>query len=155
MQKKNDTKTVKTKNKALSMIELVLAVALFSLLGTAFLKSLDYNNKVLAVNKARIGAMAIGDRYIEKAKALKWTDLGVQGSDPSGVLPASDDEVLSGTSYHIVNKVFWRDDPKDGTGASDTDGNTHDLKVYKIIITWTSRGKQYSFSRFSYFYAPF
>ncbi len=155
MQKKNNIKTAKTKNKALSMIELVLAVALFSLLGTAFLKSLDYNNKVLAVNKARIGAMAIADRYIEKAKALKWTDLGVQGSEPQGVLLPSEDRNSSGINYHIVNKVFWRDDPKDGTGASDTDGNTNDMKVYKIIISWDSRGKQYSFTRFSYFYAPF
>ena len=153
--KKHKRKSDPGKNIAFSLIELVLAIALFSMLGVAFLKSLDYNNKILTINKARIGAMALGDRYIEKAKALKWSDLGVQSGNPPGTLPASEDKTLSGKNYHIENQVFWRDDPKDGTGASDTDGNTHDLKVYKITISWTLRGKSYSFSRISYFYAPF
>ncbi len=136
-------------------MEMLVALAILTLVGTAFLNSLSYSNKILRVNKAYVGAMALADKYMENAKALSWANLGVQGQEPSGSLQSVADELVDGIQYKVQNKVFWFDDPKDGFGTSDQDSNPNDYKVYKITISWTLNSHNYSYSRISKIYAPF
>ncbi len=149
------TYTKRLENRAFSIIEMLFAIAIVTLLGTAFLASLSYSNKILLVNKAYLGAISIADQSIENAKALSWTSLGVQGANPRGVLPNAESRQISNISYNIEHKVFWFDDPKDGEGALDSDSNTRDYKIYKVTVSWVALAKSYSYSRSTKIYAPF
>jgi len=152
---KQNIKHLQARQKGLSIIEIVLAIAIFSLAFISILYVFQMNNKLLAVNKTRIASMAIADRYLEFAKALKYSDLGVQGSDPSGILQANDSANYAGVSFAVNQSVRWVDDDKDGLSGADTDGNTHDYKQYKVTISWQLAGKPYSYSRVTNIYAPF
>ncbi len=146
---------INNNNKAFSIMEMLFAIAIVTLLGTAFIQSLSYSNKILQTNKAYLGAISVADKHIENAKAIAWNELGVQSADPNGILPRNDSEQVSNILYNIENKVFWYDDPKDGLGAMDSDSNTKDYKIYKIVITWSVLGKTYSYTRVTKIYAPF
>lgn len=140
------------KNNGLSTIELVIALAVMGLIFTSLVASVLYSIKVAGVNKARLGALAILDEEFEKARAIPYANLGVSGTLVPGILSDSDTVSFNNINYHVIRKVFWVDDPKDGTGALDSDGNTRDYKQLKIIVTWTFHDKNYSESAVSNFF---
>jgi len=144
-----------TKNQALSTMELVVAIAVFTLISMGFAATLSYNSRLLSLSKARVAAMAIADDKIESLRAMPYSQVGVAGSVPSGTLPATEAFNVDSINYTINNSVTWTDDPKDGLGASDQDGNPHDYKTYKIKISWTQHSKNYTHSRITKIYAPY
>ena len=139
-------------NKGLSTVELIVAIAVMGLVFTSLIMSIVYSIKVAGINKARLGALAILDEEFEKARAIPYANLGVSGTLVPGILTDSDTVSFNNINYRVIRKVFWVDDPKDGTGALDSDGNTHDYKQLKITVTWTFHDKNYSESAVSNFF---
>jgi len=129
-------RNIEINSRAFSTIELLIALAVFGLVAVGFYGSIFYSNKVSAINKSKIIATSILDNEVEQIKAKKYSDIGISGAEPSGNINLSTTKTVSAIKYNISRSVFWVDDAKDGLGASDSDGNTHDYKAVKITASW-------------------
>ncbi len=142
-------------NQGLSTIELVVAIAIFALLGVAFLSTILFSGKLNNLNKGKLGAMAILDHKLEEARARPYSQIGVVGQEPSGAYPDQEEIEMQGIKYKLSYLAYWVDDPQDGLGADDTDHNTRDYKAFQIKINWFTNQKSHSLERLIYLYAPF
>ncbi len=144
--------TVKKQNEAFSTIELLFAIAIFGLVFTALFVSLSLSFKVSAINKSKVGAIAILNKEVEQIRAMKYENIGLPGHEPAGSLLANKSETLNAVTYDINTQVFWVDDPKDGLQTNGTDSDPQDYKAVKLRALWTSHNKNYSYERTIYVY---
>lgn len=117
-----------------TVVGTALMLVIFLGIAAAFQLSVD----VVLNNKSRAAAIALADERMEYIRSLPYTAVGTVGGVPSGNLAQSEDVTLNGVTY--VRRVFvvYQDDPKDGTGASDTTGIA-DYKTVKVQVSWNSR----------------
>lgn len=118
-----------------TLVGTALMLVVFLGIGAAFRLSVD----VISNNKARAGAIALANERIEYLRSLSYASLGTVGGVPSGSIAQSDSETLNGVPYTRRTVIEYQDDPKDGTGAADTNGVTADYKIAKVDVSWTPR----------------
>ncbi len=112
-----------------------LMLVIFLGIAGAFRLSVD----VVTNNKARGGSIALANERMEYIRSLPYASVGTVGGIPSGSLAQSESVVLNGTTYTRRTLVVYVDDPKDGSGAADTNANPADYKAVKVEVAWTSR----------------
>lgn len=119
-----------------TMIDVLIAVALFGIFFGGFLSLAQLGIKTAAIHKARAGALALTRARIEYVRSLEYAAVGVVGGNPSGVLAAETLDELNGVPYTLTTDVRWRDDPADGVTPADT--QPHDYKALSVEATWQS-----------------
>ncbi|TRZ50791.1 type II secretion system protein [bacterium] len=137
---------MKNSQKGLSLIELVVAVAIFSIAFFGLFGVLNSSMAVIAKNKARLGAMALVEEQIEYARSLPFAGVGTVNGNPVGILPQTETISLNGITYARRNAIFWIDDPSDGTALLGTDPISTDYKRIKVEVSWNFRGTVSSYS---------
>lgn len=100
--------------------------------------------KIVTNNKARAGAIALADQRMEYIRSLSYSAVGTVGGIPSGLIPQNETVVFNGVSYRRRTYIEYDDDPKDGTGASDTNGIIEDYKSVKVQVLWTQKQTSYN-----------
>ncbi|HEC30774.1 MAG TPA: carboxypeptidase regulatory-like domain-containing protein, partial [Candidatus Yonathbacteria bacterium] len=124
----------------LSLVDVIIATAfiaiVFTALAGAFLSAIELS----AHQKARIGAVAISNQRMELIRNLPYDDVGTVSGIPGGNIPQNENISLNGINYTRRVLIQYVDDPKDGTGALDTNGLTADYKRVKIETSWTIKG---------------
>ncbi len=143
----------KQTNAAFSTVELLFAVFMFAVAATALMLSLSFAIKLASKNTSSTIASNIIDNWTEKIKAMEYTSIGVSGENPTGLLQSNYTEKVGSREYFVSIKVFWVDDPKDGTGTSDLDSNPNDYKAVKITVSWNSLGAAKELSRYFYVFS--
>lgn len=118
-----------------TLVGTALMLVIFLGIAAAFQLSVD----VVTNNKARGSAIALANERMEYMRSVSYASLGTSGGIPSGSIAQSEAVVLNGITFTRRTLVEYADDPKDGTGASDSNGITSDYKVGKVDIAWTSR----------------
>jgi len=131
---------INVEKRGLALVDAVIGVALFALVIMSLLGVFRFGLEVIGENKARVGALALANEQIEFARSLAYSDVGTVDGSPVGLLLAEEAVVLNGITYTRATLVSYYDDPKDGTGGSDADGNTNDYKKMKISMSWALRG---------------
>lgn len=118
------------------LIEVVVAAALLTVVFVGFMGVLQLSTKLASDNKAHTGATALALERMEYIRSLDYADVGVVGGSPSGILLGSEAVVLNTVAYTQETTVVYFDDGADGTGGSDTNGNTNDYKVVVVRVSW-------------------
>ncbi|MSU73861.1 carboxypeptidase regulatory-like domain-containing protein [Candidatus Kaiserbacteria bacterium] len=122
-----------------TLVGTALMLVIFLGIAAAFQLSVD----VVTNNKARGSAIALANERMEYMRSVTYASLGTSGGIPSGSIAQSEAVVLNGITFTRRTLVAYADDPKDGTGASDTfpagSPSTADYKVGKVDVAWTSR----------------
>lgn len=125
--------------KGVTLIDTLVGVSLMLIvflgINAAFRLSVD----VITNNKARAGALALAGERMEYIRSLTYASVGTSGGIPPGALAQSETRSLNGVTYTRRTVVVYADDPKDGLGASDSNGITTDYKAVKVDVAWTSR----------------
>ena len=98
-----------------TIIEMSVALAVFSLLSVLFASQLVTNYRVYGKAKERTTAEEIASRIIERARELDYGDVGIVGGTPPGTIPASSTETVNGLTYTVTNTVALVDDPVPGS----------------------------------------
>jgi len=137
---------MKNYQKGLSLIELVVAVAIFSMAFFGLFGVLNSSMAVIAKNKARLGAMALVEEQIEYARSLSFSGVGTVNGNPVGILPQTETISLNGITYQRRNAIFWIDDPADGTVLIGNDPISTDYKRIKVEVSWNFKGMISSYS---------
>jgi prepilin-type N-terminal cleavage/methylation domain-containing protein len=125
------------KNKrGFSLVEILVAVAIFLILGMAIYACFGALMRVSKKNNARILALAAANEQIEIIRNLPYDSIGVGGGIPSGILPSSQIINKSGIDFTINYTVRNIDDPFDGTiGGVPNDTSPADYKKVELRIT--------------------
>lgn len=132
---------MKNSQKGLSLIELVVAIAIFSIAFFGLFGVLNSSMAVIAKNKARLGAMALAEEQIEYARSLPFASVGAINGNPVGILPQNETISLNGITYQRRNAIFWIDDPADGSALLGNEQlSSMDYKRIKVEVSWNFRG---------------
>lgn len=129
--------------RGVTLIDTVVGVSLMLVVFVGISAVFRLSVDVVANNKARAGAIALADQRMEYIRSLTYAAVGTVGGIPSGSLAQSETLSLNGVTYTRRTVIVYVDDPKDGTGASDTypSGSpiTADYKAVKVDVAWTTR----------------
>ena len=125
--------------RGVTLIDTIVGISLMLVVFVGIAAVFQLSVDVVTNNKARSGAIALADQRMEYVRSLSYASVGTVGGVPSGSLAQSESLSLNGVSYTRRTIVLYEDDPKDGSGSSDTNHIIEDYKAVKVDVAWTSR----------------
>ncbi len=122
------------KNKGFTLIEGLVALAVFTILVVTFYKIFAGTMEHMQNSKYRRGAVALANERMEQFRNLAYEDVATTANAPVGDI--EDDEVVNvnGLIYRIITTVFFVDDPVDGVAPTDT--RYEDYKRVSVVVVW-------------------
>lgn len=115
-----------------TLVEIVVALLIIFILVIGFVPMYEYIGQAMNNNKYRQVATGLANSVIEEMRALPYIvkdpgtgqvvndpdipQLGIQGGNPPGSIPATQTRVIDGKTYTLNTRVFWV--AKDGNPAA-------------------------------------
>jgi len=120
-----------------TLIEVMIGIVIVALLTVGIYNLLLFSLRITSDNKFYVEAIEIANQKMEQIRNLPYSDVGVQGGTPNGVIPQV--ELISRDGNFTVNTyIKYHDDPYDGeAGGGDTIIN--DYKIATIKVGWLSK----------------
>ncbi len=134
-----DRRTNQRRISGFSLIELLIAMAIFVIIGGAIFLSFVSISDV--INRTRLSTLTTSllNKQIEIVRNLPYEQIGTVGGSPAGVMLASSTAVYEGQSFSISSYVRNFDDVFDGTvGGIPHDTAPADYKLVEIQVLCTS-----------------
>lgn len=130
-----------TWRRGMTLIEVIVAVALFVTLFLALLGILRVSLQLSALAKAKAVAVELANTQMEYLRGLPYASLGTVGGTPSGTIPQVSTSTVNGVGYPVRTYIAYYDDSADGTAAGDTNGIRTDYKKAKVTVTYSVNGR--------------
>lgn len=131
---KNFFQNIKS-GKGFTLVELVVGVAVFTVIIVAVYSSYKAIYDVVATSRFKISAIDLANEQMEIIRNMPYSQVGIGGGIPSGVLSHSQTVVRDTASFIVLTTVRNFDDPFDGTlGGSPNDLSPADSKIVEIEI---------------------
>lgn len=127
--------------RGMSLVDVIVGSALVLIVFLAFFGLLRSTLMVSGIAKATSGATAIANAQVEYIRSLSYDSIGTIGGIPAGVVPQYATTTLNGIQYVSRTFIEYADDPKDGSGALDSNGITTDYKHVRVAVRYTLRGQ--------------
>jgi len=127
--------------RGMTLIEVIVAVALFVTLFLALLGILRVSLQLSALAKAKAVAVELASTQMEYLRGLPYASLGTVGGTPSGTIPQTSTSTVNGVDYPVRTHIVYYDDSADGTEGSDTNGIRTDYKKAKVTVTYSVSGR--------------
>lgn len=133
----------KKNNKAFTLVEIIVASSIFSLIALIVYQSFISVNNLVSASREKIAAVDLMNSEFELIRNLSYQNVGLIGGIPSGALSATSTRTLGGREFIITRIIRNVDDPFDGTfGGTPNDLSPADYKMVQIEIYCTNcRGK--------------
>lgn len=125
--------------RGVTLIDTIVATSLMLVVFLGIAAAFNLSISIVTNNKARGGAIALGNERMEYIRSLSYSQVGTVGGIPAGILAQSESLTLNGVSYIRRTLVQYVDDASDGVGAGDANSITADYKVVKVDVSWSSR----------------
>lgn len=127
------------KGKGFTLIEMIVAVAIFGLFALAVYESFRMLLKAVYGSRIKILETALLDEKLEIARNLVYNDIGILNGAPPGLLPHTTTTYRNGVAFLVTTAVRSIDDPFDGTITSiPKDTAPADYKLVEINAKCTS-----------------
>jgi len=118
-----------------SLIEILVAVAIFAVIATGVYSALIYVFKITYLSRVRVLETQIANEQIEIIRNLPYESVGTINGAPSGLLSASATTIRNGIIFQIDTTVRNIDDLFDGTiGGSPNDTSPADYKLVEARV---------------------
>jgi len=131
---------VKRQNVGFTLIEVLVAVAVMSVIAIAFFGLFNQVLKFVQIKRIRMQAAMLGTEQMELIRNLKYSDVGTVAGIPAGVIPQTQNLSRGGVNYTVSADVRYIDDPFDGLlGGEPDDLLNIDYKQAKITTAWQTR----------------
>ena len=131
-------------SKGFSLIESLVAIAIFVSMALVVTQAIFLVYKDAAINWQNITISSLARQYLENARNIPYTQVGTIQGNPHGNLPdyANPNTVtISSTTYQIYYEVTYVDDSADGTAVLGTDSAPDDYKQVKLLVKNTTTGQ--------------
>ena len=123
-------------NHGLSLIDVIVGVAIMTILFVGVFGLFNTSLTVLYDSRARAGATALLEERMEYIRSLPYRDIGTEGGIPSGELAEAETIDFEGITYDRRTFVQYYDDPEDGLGENDENDVQEDYKRAKVAVSW-------------------
>ncbi len=131
---------IQTSNEhGMTLIEAMIAIFIFMVIMVGGMNYFTLPKSTIVQQKSKRLAVAAAHQQMEALAALSYVQISTALNETATVIPLGN---ITGTRATTVRLV---DDPADGTGRRDRDGNVVDYKTYTVKISW-GKDKSISFS---------
>lgn len=135
-------------NHGFSLPEVIISLAIVSLMMLGIYSMIMLSLKVTADNSYIVEATEIANQKMEKIRNLRYDDVGTETGSPHGIVPEYETVERNGT-YVVHTMITFYDDPYDGTLAAGNDNVFVDYKIVTIDVSWQGRFGSKKISVFS------
>src|SRR3989344_272031 len=129
---------LRTNSRGVTLLDTLVGTALMLVIFLGIVAAFQLSVDVVTNNKARGSAIALANERMEYIRSLAYASIGTSGGIPSGSIAQSETVVMNGVTFTRRTVIAYADDPKDGTGAADSNGITSDYKVAKVDVAWSA-----------------
>ncbi len=126
--------------RGMTLIEVVFAAALMLLVFGGIFSALQTISTLIGSSKAQAGAVSLANERMEYIRSLPYDSVGTISGIPNGLIPQTATKTLNGVTYTERILIGYVDDPKDGSGASDSNAILADYKLAKVSYSWDQKG---------------
>jgi hypothetical protein len=126
----------KNQKKGFSIVEVVTAIGIFSIVFVTVYGSFKSGLASLVQSRHRTEAAALANEKMEIIRNLPYALVGTQGGVPAGSLPQNESVTKSNQKFNVHTFVRYVDDAQDGIGAVDQNHVMTDYKEIKVEVTW-------------------
>ncbi len=131
------------KNAGFTLIEIIVAIGVFSLFSMGIYSSIQFIFKVVYQSRIKVVESGIANEHIEIIRNIPFENIGLIQGVPSGVLTPTVTMTRNGQTFLITRTVRNIDDPFDGTiGGSPNDTAPADVKLVEVSVLCTSCNQQ-------------
>jgi prepilin-type N-terminal cleavage/methylation domain-containing protein len=119
-----------------SLIEVIFAAAIFAVVAVSIYQGFISVTSLVSASRDKMAAVDLINSEFELVRNLSYSNVGLQGGIPSGVLLTTSTVVKDGREFNIVRTIRNIDDPFDGTiGGSPNDLSPADYKMVQINVS--------------------
>ena len=122
--------------KGFSILEVISAIFIFSIITIAIYGSFSAGLRSLAQSKHRVAATELANEKMEIIRNMEYSTIGTEGGVPNGTLPENETVWKSNQKFNVHTYIRYVDDPEDGEGAADENMVLTDRKEAKVEVTW-------------------
>ena len=119
-----------------SIIEVISAIFIFSIVTITIYGSFSAGLKSLAQSKHRVAAAELANEKMEIIRNMLYKDIGTIGGVPAGSIPQNETVWKSNQKFNVHTFIRYVDDAQDGIGDKDENMINTDYKEVKIEVTW-------------------
>ncbi len=121
--------------KGVSLVEVVVGVAVFAIIATAFYFSINVVIDAVEISRRKTVATNLANEQMEILRNMPYSVVGVIDGNPAGPIPASQTKTVDNIDYEINTYISYVDDPYDDTFP--TDPYSADYKRARVEVCWT------------------
>ena len=123
-------------SKGFTLIETLIALGIFVIIATGVYFSYSNLLEIFSASYLNLTALSALDNELEIAHNMPYSDLGVQGGSPAGVIVSPKNVTYGNINFVVTTVVRNIDDPFDGLqGGNPDDTAPADYKLVQIEIT--------------------
>lgn len=122
--------------KGFSLVEMIVAVAIFALISVSIFQLLTSALAAIKVSRFKITAIALANEQFEIIRNLPYSDVGLVSGIPSGVIDHLQTLTRDNTEFLITTTIRNIDDPFDGTiSGVPNDLSPADYKLVEVEVS--------------------
>lgn len=129
-------------SRGMSLVDVIVGIALILIVFLALLGLLRASLLISSSSKAKAGATAVATTQMEYIRSLAYDNVGTVGGIPAGSIEQYATTTMNGIPYGVRTLIQYVDDPKDGSGAADSNGIPTDYKRARVAATYQFRGEE-------------
>lgn len=121
----------KSKNRGVTLVELLVSIAIFAIVVTPLIVVLIKNYKFVVKNKEKLIAEVIASEKLETIRNFEYDNIGTDTGWPTGPIEANPaPETREGIEFQTVVDIRYVDDPFDGDAHGSVPEKPVDLYPY-------------------------
>lgn len=130
---------VRQQSKGLTLVEMLIAVAVFVTIFTGLFSIVLYTSKLVLNSSMKLAALSLANERMEYFRSLPYDSVGTIAGIPAGSIPQNSTTTLNGAVFYERVLVEYVDDPADGlltATTTDSNGIPNDYKRIKVEVSW-------------------
>ena len=122
-------------NRGFSLVELLVGVAVLSVVAVAVYNSYSGIFKIVYDSRAKLDAVDLANEQLEIARNLPYSQVGIAGGIPTGTMAHLQTVTRDSATFTVTTTVRNIEDPFDGTlGGAPNDTSPADYKLVEVIL---------------------
>lgn len=120
-----------------TLIETVIAISIFGIASTSLIAVLTSATAADGLSRQRSIALELAQQEVEYVRQLSYSNVGIVGGNPPGVIVATQQKVVAGLTYTLTTRIRWVNDPIASSFVTYAN-----YKQVRVTITRKSDNKQ-------------